>query len=204
MSKKLTPLGIMALALLFERPMHPYEMYTLLMARREDRLVKVRPGSLYHTVERLERDELIVATGTDRAGGRPERTVYAVTDAGMAAVQDWVTQTLAEHQEEYPRFPVALAEAHNLERETVIDLLSRQLAHLENECAEYDAALSDMRSRDEQPVPEAYWMEASYRFAILRAQRDWIAETVHRLTTKELPWPRTEATQNNRRHDQQP
>ncbi|BAS16724.1 transcriptional regulator protein [Arthrobacter sp. Hiyo8] len=44
----LTPLGVAALALLVEAPMHPYEMYQLLMARHEDRLVKVRPGTLYH------------------------------------------------------------------------------------------------------------------------------------------------------------
>lgn len=203
MNAQLTPLGIMALALLFEKQMHPYEMYTLLMARREDRLVKVRPGSLYHTVQRLERDKLITATGTDREGGRPERTVYAITDAGMAAVQEWVSQTLAEQQQEYPRFPVALAEAHNLERETVMDLLSRQLAHLESECSEYDAAIFDLRSRTSSPVPEAYWIEATYRLAILKAQRDWVAETIRRLTSKELPWPRTDA-EHSRHHDQQP
>ena len=43
----LTPLGVASLALLAEEPMHPYEMYQLLMARHEDRLVKVRPGTLY-------------------------------------------------------------------------------------------------------------------------------------------------------------
>lgn len=49
----------------------------------------------------------------DREGGRPERTIYAVTDAGIAAVRDWVSQTLAETQQEYPRYPVALAEAQH-------------------------------------------------------------------------------------------
>lgn len=67
----LTPLGITVLALLFERPMHPYEMYQLLIQRRDDRLVKIRPGSLYHTVDRLERQELVVALGTEREGNRP-------------------------------------------------------------------------------------------------------------------------------------
>src|SRR5437868_2840544 len=40
----LTPLAITVLALLNERPMHPYEMHQLLLARRVDRVVKVRPG----------------------------------------------------------------------------------------------------------------------------------------------------------------
>ena len=50
----LTPLALSALGLLVERPMHPYEMYQLLLERHEDRFVKVRPGSLYHSVERLQ------------------------------------------------------------------------------------------------------------------------------------------------------
>ena len=58
----LTPLAVSVLALLRERPMHPYEMYSLLIHRQAEYLVKVRPGSLYHTVERLARDELGVNT----------------------------------------------------------------------------------------------------------------------------------------------
>ena len=46
----LTPLGITVLGLLSERSMHPYEMYQLASVRRGDQLVKIKPGSLYHTV----------------------------------------------------------------------------------------------------------------------------------------------------------
>ncbi|HWU59288.1 MAG TPA: PadR family transcriptional regulator, partial [Microbacteriaceae bacterium] len=38
----ITPLAIATLALLAERPMHPYEMYQTLIQRAEDRIVKVR------------------------------------------------------------------------------------------------------------------------------------------------------------------
>lgn len=47
------PLAVSALGLLLERPMHPYETVQLLLARWEDRLVKVPPDSLYHVVDRL-------------------------------------------------------------------------------------------------------------------------------------------------------
>jgi DNA-binding PadR family transcriptional regulator len=70
----LTPLAVSILALLAERPMHPYEMYSLMLERHQDWVVKVKPGSLYHTVDRLARDELVEVAGTERAGSRPERT----------------------------------------------------------------------------------------------------------------------------------
>ena len=75
----LSPMAIAALGLLAERPMHPYEMYQLLLEREEDRVLKVRPGTLYHAVDRLARDGLVRPLHTEREGNRPERTTYAVT-----------------------------------------------------------------------------------------------------------------------------
>src|SRR6478735_8009853 len=56
-----SPLGLMILALLSERPMHPYEMQRLMVARGDDRVVRVQRGSLYPAVERLERAGLVEA-----------------------------------------------------------------------------------------------------------------------------------------------
>ena len=59
----------------------------------------VRAGSLYHTVERLHRLALIEPVETGREGRRPERTVYAITDAG----RDEFTSNLRD----LLRFPAA-------------------------------------------------------------------------------------------------
>ncbi|QDP97665.1 PadR family transcriptional regulator [Microlunatus elymi] len=183
---ELTTLAVSVLALLAERPMHPYEAYGVLMQRRADWLVKVRPGSLYHTVERLDRDGLVEATGTEREGGRPERTTYAITDDGYTALEQWVRKTLADPGREYPRFPVALAEAHNLPAQAVIELLTSYLQLIDSEIAVGEAATQQLRAR---PLQEAHWLEVDYLLALRRAERDWIANTIHRLQTKELPWP---------------
>ena len=45
----LAPIAILILGLLAERPMHPYEMFQTTVERREDRLAKIRPGTMYHT-----------------------------------------------------------------------------------------------------------------------------------------------------------
>jgi DNA-binding PadR family transcriptional regulator len=94
---QLTPLGVSVLALLRERPMHGYEMFQTLVARREDRIVKVRPGSLYHVVYRLAQEKLIRQTSTGRAGNRPERTIFEITDldylvATTRAKIDWLRE----------------------------------------------------------------------------------------------------------------
>jgi DNA-binding PadR family transcriptional regulator len=70
---QLTSLGITVLALLRERPMHGYEMFQTLIQRHADRIVKVRPGSLYHVVDRLTEVKLIrraarLGTGSGPSG----------------------------------------------------------------------------------------------------------------------------------------
>jgi DNA-binding PadR family transcriptional regulator len=182
----LTPLAVSVLALLVERPMHPYEMYSLMLERHQDYVVKVRPGSLYHTVARLNRDGLVEVAGVDRAGARPERTTYAITAAGGDAMRDWIRRTLGEPAREHLHFPVALAEAHNLPSGVVIDLLRHYLKQLTDELEIAEAAT---RRASGSGVPEAYWMTADY-FRVLRsAERDWIARTIDRLETKDLTWP---------------
>jgi DNA-binding PadR family transcriptional regulator len=181
----LTPLAVSGLALLCERPMHPYEMYRLMMDRRGDRVVKVRPGSLYHAVDRLAADALVEAVGTDRDGGRPERTTYRITEAGRTAMQDWIRALLEEPVNEFPSFPVALAEAHNLPRAEAARLLTARVRRLEEQLAEVESVLA---ARGDQ-VAEAFLLYGHYYVEMTRAERDWLRKLVARLESKELEWP---------------
>jgi DNA-binding PadR family transcriptional regulator len=183
----LTPLAISVLALLEEKPMHAYEMYQLLVTRQNHRIVKVRPGSLYHTVERLARQEYVRATGTERAGNRPERTTYELTAAGSEALVRRVESGLETYVYEYPVFPVFLAEAHNLDANDAVLRFRRRLADLDIWLADLDQAVADARARE---VPEPYWMTAGYVRGQAAAERDWITTIIERIESKDLEWQR--------------
>jgi DNA-binding PadR family transcriptional regulator len=171
------------LALLAERPMHPYEMYRLLLERHEDRVVKVRPGSLYHTVDRLTEHELVAACGTDRAGGRPERTTYRITPAGREVLAQRVRAMLATPVNEYPQFPLALGEAHNLPRGEVLELLRARLALLRKDADEIAAALAASNA------PEVYRLDGHYLHAMRSAELHWLTHLTARLEDGTLAWP---------------
>lgn len=181
----LTPLAISALALLNERPMHPYEMYQLLLERHEDRFVKIRPGSLYHTVERLHGDELVEITGTDRNGNRPERTTYAITAAGRNAVTARVRELISQPVREYPHFPLALSEAHNVTAAEAAADLRQYVAALDDDIATLESALDGYRGRG---VEETYLVGADYLLTMTVAQRDWINDLITRIDHKDFPW----------------
>lgn len=182
----LTPLAVACLAVLAEQPMHPYQVFSLLKERREDHLVKVRPGSLYHTVERLARDGLAEPCGTEREGNRPERTTYAITAAGRRALADRIGAMLDAPVNEYPQFPLALSESHNLPLAQVTEQLSTRVRRLDELIGEAEAALDRVH---DQEVPEAYWFVADYLRTVQTAERDWIRNLINRLENGDVPWP---------------
>lgn len=165
--------------------MHPYEMYQLLTARQEDRLVKVRPGSLYHTVARLADQELVSAEGVDREGRRPERTTYRITGSGRKALRHRITEVLRAPAREFPVFPLALAEAHNLPKEQVLVLLRERVANQERDLADVVAATEFAGTR---AVPQRYWIELPYLQSQLRAEIDWLRGFISDLESDALPW----------------
>ncbi|MBW1641186.1 PadR family transcriptional regulator [Microbacterium resistens] len=174
----------MVLALLRERDMHTYEMARLLRQRRDDRLISITNGTLYHTVSRLNEQGLLAEVGTDREGNRPERTTYTLTSAGADAVGDWVRRELGRL--DHPaRFRVAVAEAHNLDRAEVIALLEQRRALVQEDLAHHEEGIA---SAAERRIPEQYILEITRQRMLLQADLDWLDQLLPRLGDPAFAW----------------
>lgn len=182
MPYQLTPLGISVLGLLRERPMHGYEMFQTLVARREDRIVKVRPGSLYHVVYRLAQEKLIRQASTGRDGNRPERTIFEITDLGIDALMDRVRELVATPTNEFPRFVAALAEIHNLDRHTAAEAVRGRITALELELAELAA------HRGSSGASAIYLTALDYLLATTQAKVGWLREFADSLESGSVRW----------------
>ncbi len=182
---RLTALAVSALALLAERAMHPYELFQLMLQRREDRVINVSAGSLYRAVERLASDGLIVASGVERLGHRPERTVYVITDAGRHSLREALSEMLATHVNEYPEFPVAIREVRNLPAPDVARLLGDRLAAVSASIQFTDAALDRIAAKG---LARHLVLDVHYSRAMLEAEARWIAQTIDELDSGELSW----------------
>jgi DNA-binding PadR family transcriptional regulator len=178
------------LSLLLERPMHPYEMRGLMLERGHDDVIKLKGGSLYDTVERLQRLEFIEPVQTTREGRRPERTVYSITDSGREELKVWLRELLSEPAQEYPQFAAGLAFMAGLEgKEEVEQLLRRRAILLESRIAAADTVLRHAREAD--AVPRLFLIEGEYGQAMRRAELDWLREVVRDLEAGRL-WPDAE------------
>lgn len=79
------------LGVLAEGPAHGYD----LKRANDERFPGTKPlafGQVYAALARLERDGLVEAVETVREGG-PDRTTYALTDAGREILREWLATT---------------------------------------------------------------------------------------------------------------
>jgi DNA-binding PadR family transcriptional regulator len=166
------PLALAVLALLWERPMHPYEMSMTLRERRKDESVRLNFGSLYSVVDSLVKHGLIEASSTERDGNRPTRTVYRITDAGATEAIDWLTELVRTPVKEFPQFEAALSFLPLLGPDDVVRLLRLRLTSLDRQVAGIEASLADARAMG---LPAIFSLESDYELAIVRAERAFVA-----------------------------
>jgi DNA-binding PadR family transcriptional regulator len=163
-------LALAVLATLIPKPMHPYEIASFLRETGKDRDMPFKWGSLYTVVNNLEKHGFVAAERSERQGGRPERTVYRITGAGRAELDDWLRELVAVPEPEIPRFRSALSVLGVLPPDEVIELLGRRLAALDEELAAARANLAEALTA----VPRLFLVEVEYDLALRAAEADWV------------------------------
>ncbi len=170
-----TPLALAVMNLLAEAPMHPYEMKSKMKERGHDQVIRLKGGSIYDTVERLEAGGFIQAQETSREGRRPERTVYAITETGREEIMAWLRELLARPVNEYPQFGAALAFFAALDKDEVVRLLKLRTALLEGQAAGEEKQL---KTFIEMGLPRLFLVEGEYALAMKRAEVDWVRKLI--------------------------
>jgi DNA-binding PadR family transcriptional regulator len=175
--------ALTVLALLLTGPRHTYEMHRLMVHTHKD-FVTGLPRSMYHAVERLLRAELIRAVGTDKVEGRPERTVYELTDAGRGELGERVRRLLEHPDPDTTLFVAALSFLACLPVPRARAALDVRRAELERRIDSTRGALAGTAD-----VPRLLLVEAEYEIARLTAERDWVAVLLADLDSGRLIWP---------------
>jgi DNA-binding PadR family transcriptional regulator len=177
------PVVLAVLGALLERPMHPYQLAGVL----GERGVPVNRGSLYDTVEAMARAGWLVPQPSEQAGGRPQRTPYAITGRGQAELASRLGQQIRTPRREFPEFfgavshlgvlgPVGAASALRERAEQLAVLIAEDEAHLA-------AALATGQ------VPRLFVIEAEYALHMARAERAWVLALIEQIETGALSWP---------------
>ena len=172
------PLALAVLVLLYERPMHPYEMAATLRERRKEESTKLRYGSLYTVIELLVKAGFITEKKTMRQGNRPERTVYAISKAGEAEMRSWLRELLSTPSKEYPQFEAGLSLLPALPPEEVTDVLETRVEFLKKDIEQIKAGLQ--QAKDMQ-LPALFSIESEYRLAGLETELGFVGNLITRI-----------------------
>jgi DNA-binding PadR family transcriptional regulator len=168
------PLALAVMALLFERPMHPYEMVSLMRERGKHESVRLRYSSLYSVVGALEREGLISPRETVREGRRPERTVYGITADGREEFLSWLRKLLREPVKEYTQFAAGLTFIAALPPEEAAGLLEERVRLLEDEVGEMRARLEEAAER--LGLPRLFLIESEHELVLREAELGWVRD----------------------------
>jgi DNA-binding PadR family transcriptional regulator len=190
-----TPLALMILDLLHERAMHPYELHQTMRDRYVDQVVKVSAGALYHTVERLERAGHIAPVQTGRAGRRPERTIYAITEAGRDEFRLNLRDLVRLPAHEYPVFAAAVQILDALTRFEAVDLLEQRVLAREAEIAAQEQVIASLAK---DGLARVHILAIEYALAVARAELAFVRDLADDIRTGSIPLPE----QGEQPHDQ--
>jgi DNA-binding PadR family transcriptional regulator len=178
-------LALAVLSYLTRGPIHPYELSRTLRANDDGRSIKFNHGSLYMVVRQLAEAGFIVERETSRAGQRPERTVYAITDDGRREMRDWLRELVEEPRHEYPQFVAALSLIAALPPDDVVDLLRRRLVRLADQRVEIRRLIDDTLAAQVHPL---FLVEEEYRLGLLEAESSFVERLIERITHPDTGW----------------
>lgn len=180
-------LALAVLSYLTRAPMHPYELGRTLRENGDARSIRFNHGSLYMVVAQLARAGFIVEQETTRDGQRPERTVYALTDAGRAELRDWLRELVCQPEHEYPHFVAALSLIGALPPDEVVELLGDRLRRLADQRGEIRELIDGALAAG---VPELFLVEEEYRLELVDAELSFVQRFVDRINDPATDWVR--------------
>jgi DNA-binding PadR family transcriptional regulator len=174
--------ALTVLAILADRPRHPYEMQRVIREWRKDFAVGP-PRRLYHAVDRLAREGLIEPVEVSREGKRPERTVYRLTDDGREEFASWLGELLTYPVPEPTLFEAAVSFVSGLPTDQVLEALRARAVLLEGQVAALETQLAGMQAH----VPRVVLLETEYVQARRRAELGWLLGVIDDYASGRLP-----------------
>ncbi|WP_193165602.1 PadR family transcriptional regulator [Microbulbifer hainanensis] len=127
---------------------------------------------MYRELHRLHAEGLLDCSEQPQAG-KPDKKVYSLTDAGRAALADWVQQPAPAQKIREP-FLIQLFAGHHLSRQQAHDTVSRQLEQHRALLQSY-LEQSERVEQSDPALQERYWLAGETLALGIEAERTWIA-----------------------------
>ena len=140
-------------------------------------------GLAVHRGRHLARHGFVEIVGSDRQGSRPERTIFAITEAGRRELVEWTRELISSPETEHPQFAAGLSVMAALPPAEVIELLQLRLSAVRRRV---DARLRGL-AEAVVDVPRLFLIEGEYLVAVEEAEASWIASVLSEMESGTYP-----------------
>jgi DNA-binding PadR family transcriptional regulator len=185
------PIVLAVLGLLLEQSSHPHQMLAELRKRSDNHAAAITRGTLYNTVAALAEAGWLASQGQQRLGNRPERTVYALTQAGRDELVRRLDSQIRTPEREFSQFLGAVTYLGALGPSGAVEALAERARRLQQRTAADEGRRADALAAG---VPRLHVIEAEYALCLARAEMAWIDSVIDDLRTGSLAWPADAAT----------
>ena len=165
--------------------MHPYELAATMRERHHDMFIRLNFGTLYHTVEMLERTGMILPVERAKEGRRPEKTIYELAAPGRQLLIKVVGEILAQPMREYATFAAGLMFMHHLDATRAAQLLGERVVALNALTEKLARIMAELLSSG---VTRLALIELEHKIAMLEAEREWVRKLEGEITEGKLEW----------------
>lgn len=162
------------------QPVHGYFLRRELLSWNVDQWANVQPGSIYHALQRLQKDGYVRELAIETEGNRPERTVYGLTEEGEVEYINLLREALWNVATFDPKPTMTLASFMTvLSREEVVAAMRHRVTDIDAKVRSIGYSVEDVEQSKTTPpyVREIYDLTA----ARLRAEQQWARELIARL-----------------------
>ncbi|MGY4719356.1 PadR family transcriptional regulator [Naumannella huperziae] len=158
-------------------PRHGYAIRQEAVQDQVDSWSDLKPGSVYHALTALERENLVKVEAVGRDGQRPPRTTYALAPAGYTELHTLIADSIRTVNSPVDSVAVALRLADELDPDELIALLTARAKALHDRCNAHTSALT----RVEQHLSPMERVAFDHTIARLKFEAEWFTRVAGEL-----------------------
>lgn len=171
-------LTLPTLGLLLEQSDHPYGLTSRLNDRY--RHLHASRSSITTLAKSLADSHLVTPREPERVGGRPPKTVYDVTEVGIAHMRHRVEEVIRTTPAMDADFVTALAYIGVLSKELAEVVLGERIRRIQQEIDELSGAPTG--------VAEIKMIEVDYWLRMLASETTWLDQLRDRIRSGRIEW----------------
>jgi DNA-binding PadR family transcriptional regulator len=169
-----TKTDLLLLGLLHDRPMHGYELYRQIQAEGIDTWFHVSAPGVYYSLRKL-RDQGLVAESQQRGGRSSRKSIYRLTDRGRSAFFEAMEAQLANKEETYLDYDLAIYLLNRLPLQRAIPRLEQRQTFLDHQAQEVEASLAAEQDNGSSPLKLAI---LDHKRRYLEMEQNWLTDVI--------------------------